>query len=80
MIVKKNPTNFRQHIFCAMVAEQNIVLEDINQQLNPPGLRPEESTFLKLIEAISNGCKIMVAKGGTILKFYAGIVTNNEGV
>ena len=80
MLVKNNPNNFRHHIFCAMVAELNILLEDINVSHNPPGLKPEESTFLRLIETVSNGCKIMVAKGGTVLKFYAGIVTNNEGV
>jgi RNA 3'-terminal phosphate cyclase len=49
MLVKKNPSNFRQHIFCALVAEQNIILEDINLNSNPPGLRPEESRFLQLV-------------------------------
>ena len=34
----------------------------------------------ELIEAVSNGCKVMVTKGGSLLKFYAGMVTNNEGV
>lgn len=77
MLVKNNPNNFRHNIFTAMVAELNLLLTDINITHNPPGLRPEESTFLKLIEAVSNGCKIMVTKGGTVLKFYAGIVTNN---
>lgn len=33
-----------------------------------------------MIEAVCNGCKVMVAKGGSVLKFYAGMVTNNEGV
>ena len=80
MLVKKNPSNFRQHIFCALVAGQNIILEDINLNSNPPGLKPEESRFLQLVEAVSNGCKIMVTKGGSLLKFYAGMITNNEGV
>lgn len=40
MLVKKNPSNFRHHIFCALVAEQNIVLEDINLNRHPPGLKP----------------------------------------
>jgi len=41
MLVKSNPSNFRHHIYCAMVAEQNIVLENINQKLSPPGLLTE---------------------------------------
>jgi len=41
MWAKKNPNNFRQHILCAMVAEQNIILEDINNNSHPPGLKPE---------------------------------------
>ena len=70
----------RQQLLCALVAEQNLFLEDINIHNHPPGLLPEESRFLELIEAITNGCKVMVAKGGTLLRFYAGMVTNNEGV
>jgi RNA 3'-terminal phosphate cyclase-like protein len=80
MLQKKDPRVLRQHLLCALAAEQNLLLEDINMHSNPPGLLPEESRFLRLVEAITNGCKIMVAKGGTLLKFYAGMVTNNEGV
>ena len=77
MITKKDPRAFRQHLLCALVAEQNLILEDINIHNHPAGLLPEESRFLKLIEAITNGCKVMVGKGGTILRFYSGMVTNN---
>lgn len=80
MLVKKESQVFRHQILCALVAEQNLLLEDINLHNHPPGLLPEESHFLKLIAAISNGCKVMVAKGGSILKLYSGMVTNNEGV
>jgi RNA 3'-terminal phosphate cyclase len=80
MLVKQNCNVFRQQILCAMIAEQNLVLEDINRHSHPPGLRPEESNFLSLVEAISNGCKVMVTKGGTLMRFYSGMVTNNEGV
>jgi RNA 3'-terminal phosphate cyclase len=49
MLTRKDPANFRHTILCAIIAEQNIILEDINMRRNPPGLKPEESTFLKLI-------------------------------
>lgn len=80
MLLKKDPQAFRQQILCAIVAEQNLVLEDINLHHHPPGLLPEESHFLKLVASISNGCKVIVTKGSTLLKFYAGVISNNEGV
>ena len=80
MIVKRDPRVFRQQLLCAIIVEQNLVLEEINLHNHPPGLLPEESRFLQMIEAVSNGCKVMVTKGGSLLKFYAGMVTNNEGV
>ena len=33
-----------------------------------------------MIEQISNGCKIIVTKGGQLLKFYPGLIVSNEGV
>jgi RNA 3'-terminal phosphate cyclase len=77
MLVRKDPSNFRHNILCAIIAEQNIVIEDINGHKNPPGLKPEESRFLKLVECISNGAKVIVVKGGTLMKFYSGLITNN---
>jgi RNA 3'-terminal phosphate cyclase len=76
-MIRKNPTNFRHTIFCAIIAEQNIIIEDINNNKNPPGLKAEESKFLQLVENISNGSKIIVTKGGCLMKFYAGLITNN---
>lgn len=80
MLTKKDPRVFRHQVLCALVAEQNLLLEDINLHNHPPGLLPEESRFLRMIESVCNGCKVMVAKGGSLIKFYAGMVTNNEGV
>lgn len=80
MIEKKDPRVLRHHLLCSLVAEQPLLLEDINIHHHPPGLLPEESRFLRLIEAITNGTKAMVAKGSTLLKFYPGMVTNNDGL
>jgi RNA 3'-terminal phosphate cyclase-like protein len=33
-----------------------------------------------LIKAITNGSKIIVSKSGTQMRFYSGMVTNNDGV
>ena len=41
MIVKKDPQVFRQQILCALVAEQNLLLEDVNLHNHPQGLLPE---------------------------------------
>ena len=49
MLSKKDPRVLRQHLLCATVAEQNLMLEDINIHHHPPGLLPEESKFLQMI-------------------------------
>ena len=36
--------------------------------------------FLELIGRISNGAKFEVSKSGTNLKYYPGIITNNDDV
>lgn len=77
MLTIKSPINFRQTVFSSIIAEQPLQLEDINHSKNPPGLKPEESRFLHMIETISNGCKIIVTKGGQMLKFYPGLIVNN---
>lgn len=77
MLSRRDPANFRHTLFCAIVAEQNLVIEDINLHRNPPGLKSEESRFLKLIENVSNGAKMIVTKGGMHLRFYPGLITNN---
>ena len=41
MLTIKDPKNIRHTLFCAIVAEQNIIIEDINMRRNPPGLKPE---------------------------------------
>ncbi len=77
MLTVKSPANFRQVILCSIIAEQPLQIEDINNTKNPPGLKPEESRFLHMIEQISNGCKIIVTKGGQLLKFYPGLIVSN---
>lgn len=36
--------------------------------------------FLRLVERISSGAKFTISKNGTAIKYYPGIITNNEGV
>jgi len=35
--------------------------------------------FLRLVERISSGAKFTISKNGTAIKYYPGIITNNEG-
>lgn len=41
MLNIKNPANLRHVLFCAIIAEQNLFIEDINMRRSPPGLKPE---------------------------------------
>lgn len=36
--------------------------------------------FLRLVERISTGAKIEINKVGTFIKYYPGVLTNNDGV
>lgn len=36
--------------------------------------------FLRLVERISSGASFQISKNGTAIKYYPGIITNNEGV
>lgn len=36
--------------------------------------------FLRLVERISSGASFQISKNGTGIKYYPGIITNNEGV
>lgn len=77
MLSLRNPDNFRQIIYCSLVSERSVLIEEFNKFHNPPGIKPEETRFLDLVKSISSGCKIVIGKGGSSLQFSAGIITCN---
>jgi RNA 3'-terminal phosphate cyclase-like protein len=75
-----NPTHFRQIITCSILSERPVIIENLRAGEDEPGLAEYEVTFLKLIELITNGTKIQIDETGCSVKFYPGIITNNDDV
>jgi len=78
MLKFQNPTHFRQIITCSVLSERPVVIESIRRGEPNPGLYEHEVTFLKLIEKITNGTKVQIDESGTRVKFYPGVITNND--
>ena len=80
MINFNEAINLRQIILCATLSERPVLIENFHVFEDPQGIRSYEVKFLRLIERISNGVKIDINKTGTVIKYYPGIITNNEGM
>ena len=95
MLKFSNPTHFRQIIVCSLLSERPVLIESINYlwsivitifiqdiRLNEDnfGLTEYEVNFLKLVELITNGTKLQIDETGSSVKFYPGIITNNDDV
>jgi RNA 3'-terminal phosphate cyclase len=52
----------------------------MHEKAEVPGIYDYEVKLLKLIEKISNGAKVEISKSGTRIKYYPGIITNNNEV
>ena len=57
-----------------------IFFQDIRLNEDIFGLAEYEVNFLKLVELITNGTKLQIDETGSSVKFYPGIITNNDDV
>ncbi|EGR27024.1 RNA 3-terminal phosphate cyclase family protein, putative [Ichthyophthirius multifiliis] len=76
MLKLNNPTNIRQIIICSTLSERPVVIE--NYKAFEGGLSSSELKFLRLVELISTGAKFLISKNGSTIKYYPGIITNND--
>lgn len=79
MLKFDSPENIRQIITFATLCERPVLLENVHVFEEPQGIKSYEIKFMRLIEKISNGAKFEIGKSGTSVKYYPGIITNNDG-
>ena len=67
-----------------LIIKTNLLLKKLSSDIHGDeeikGLKDYEVKFLELIEKISSGAKIEIAKSGTSVRYYPGIIFNNGGV
>ncbi|KAL4472902.1 hypothetical protein ABPG72_007779 [Tetrahymena utriculariae] len=82
MIKFSDPTNIRQIIVCSTISERPVLIENYRafEKTGIQGIQQYEVKFLRLVERISSGAKFQISKNGTAIKYYPGIITNNEGI
>jgi RNA 3'-terminal phosphate cyclase-like protein len=67
-------SQFRQRIALATLSGKAIRIDDIRHREETPGLRDFEANFLRLIEKLTNGCRIEINETGTSLYYRPGVL------
>lgn len=71
-------TNFRFRLVLATLAGTPIKISKIRSEEMNPGLKDHEVSFLRLLEAITNGSQIEISYTGTTVIYRPGIITGGE--
>jgi RNA 3'-terminal phosphate cyclase-like protein len=70
---------FRQRIVVSILSCRPIVIRNINaEDLEAPGLRQYEVSFLRLVDRLTNGSRIEINNTGTQLRFNPGVLMGGE--
>ena len=56
--------NFRQRLLFSTISGRAIRIDDIRTQDENPGLRDFEASYLRLLEKLTNGCKVEINETG----------------
>ncbi|AMD20137.1 HCL014Wp [Eremothecium sinecaudum] len=77
-VVFQGHINFRHRIVMATLHGKPIKIEKIRSDDLNPGLRDHEVSFLRLIEAVTNGTVIEISYTGTTVIFRPGIIVGGS--
>jgi RNA 3'-terminal phosphate cyclase-like protein len=70
---------FRQRLVVALFSNRPILIRNIHaDNLQAPGLQPEEASFLRLIDKLTNGTAIEINATGTQLRLKPGILVGGQ--
>jgi RNA 3'-terminal phosphate cyclase-like protein len=69
---------FRQRIVFATLSGKRLRVDGIRANEENPGLRDFEASFLRLVEALTNGCRVEVNETGTSLRYAPGLITGGK--
>lgn len=75
LVFEDGAVQFRLRIAVSLLSHRPILIKNIrSQDLEAPGLREHEASFLRLIDALTNGSRIMINATGTQLRFQPGVL------
>lgn len=75
IVTFQGPRNLRHRLVLATLSGKPIKIEKIRSDDLNPGLRDYEVSFLRLLEAVTNGSRIEISYTGTSVVYYPGIIT-----
>ncbi|ONK57677.1 uncharacterized protein A4U43_C09F2940 [Asparagus officinalis] len=76
----KGSRHFRQRLLLSTLSHRSIIVEEIRSNETPPGLRSYEISLLRLIEKISDDCKVEINETGTKLKYKPGVLMGGRNL
>jgi len=66
---------FRQRLICSLLSHRPLLIKNIrSDDLEAPGLRDYEASFLRLLDTMTNGTNVEINNTGTQLRFKPGIL------
>ncbi|SCU81737.1 LAMI_0B07470g1_1 [Lachancea mirantina] len=77
-VVLQGARNFRLRIVLSTLSGRPIKVEKIRSEDLNPGLRDHEVSFLRLMEAMTNGSSIEISYTGTTVIYRPGIITGGS--
>lgn len=69
---------FRQRITASLLSGNPLKISKIREKDSSIGLQDYEINFLRLIEQITDGCKVEINEVGTAVRFFPGILTGGK--
>jgi RNA 3'-terminal phosphate cyclase-like protein len=70
---------FRQRLVVSLLSHRPVLIRNIRaDDLQNPGLKDYEASFLRLIDEMTNGCKMEINNTGTQLKFHPGVLLGGD--
>jgi RNA 3'-terminal phosphate cyclase-like protein len=70
---------FRQRLVVSIVSCRPLLIRNIrSEDLEAPGLRQYEASFLRLIDSMTNGSRIEINNTGTQLRFVPGLLVGGD--
>jgi len=72
------PQNFRHRIALSLLSLKPLTIKSIRSDDLDPGLKEHETSFLNLIDQMTNGTKIDINDSGTQVRLIPGVIMGGE--
>ncbi|ESO92599.1 hypothetical protein LOTGIDRAFT_216688 [Lottia gigantea] len=69
---------FRQRLVLATLSGRSVKIKKIRSKDDDPGLKDFEASFIRLLDTLTNGSKIVVSETGTSLLYQPGILVGGS--